>query len=128
MEATPEQPEAAKPIAARMHRVARVASLRQRRPIKPTKSSPTIAMPAWFAWSAKNGVRSFWLVCGAPSGMLRGLTPFPTSAGVGQAEATVLTVKVVATAVVPETVVLGMEKQPFVRAGLLETVQATVPV
>lgn len=51
-----------------------------------------------------------------------------TSAGVGHAEAIVLTVGLAATAVVPETVVLVMEKQPFVRAGLLETVQATVPV
>ena len=59
--------------------------------------------------------------------MFRGATPAPTSAGAGQAEAIVLTVKVAETAVVPETVVLAMEKQPFVSAGLLETVQATVP-
>lgn len=60
--------------------------------------------------------------------MVHGSTPAPTSAGVGHAEAIVLTVRPAATAVVPETVVLVMEKQPFVRAGLLETVQATVPV
>src|SRR5206468_2510895 len=52
-------PEAAKPIVARMPSVARVASLRQRRPSKPRKSSPTIVMPAWFAWSATNTVGSF---------------------------------------------------------------------
>jgi hypothetical protein len=49
-------------------------------------------------------------------------------AGATHAEALVDTLNVAVTAAFPETVVLGNEKHPFVRAGLLETVQATVPV
>ena len=37
-------------------------------------------------------------------------------------------VKVAVTALLPETVAFGKEKQPFVTEGLLETVNATVPV
>jgi hypothetical protein len=40
----------------------------------------------------------------------------------------VKTVNVAVTGPVPDTVVFGSEKQPFVRVGLLETVQAIVPV
>ena len=48
-------------------------------------------------------------------------------AAAGHDEATVNTVNVAVTALVPDTVVVGSEKQPFVRAGLLETVHAIVP-
>jgi len=50
------------------------------------------------------------------------------AADVEHAEAIVYTVNVTATGVFPETVTRGSEKQPFVRTGLLETVQATVPL
>ena len=38
------------------------------------------------------------------------------------------TVNVTVTGLVPDTVAFGSEKQPFVSVGLLETVQAIVPV
>jgi len=40
----------------------------------------------------------------------------------------VKTVNVAVTGLVPDTVAFGSEKQPFVSVGLLETVQAIVPV
>ena len=53
--------------------------------------------------------------------------PGPITAPLAQAEELVRTVKVAVTAL-PETVVFGKEKQPFVSEGLLETVNVTVPV
>ena len=50
------------------------------------------------------------------------------TAGAGHDEAAVKTVNVAVTGLVPDTVVFGSEKQPFVRVGLLETIQAIVPV
>jgi hypothetical protein len=60
--------------------------------------------------------------------MLCVLPPGLATAGVEHAEAMVFTANVAVTATFPETVEFGSKKQPFVRAGLLETVQATVPV
>lgn len=49
-------------------------------------------------------------------------------APLAHAEALVCTVKVAVTTLVPETVVLGNEKQPFEREGLLDTENEMVPV
>ena len=49
------------------------------------------------------------------------------AAAAGHDEAMVNTVNVAVAALVPDTAVFGSEKQPFVRAGLLETVHAIVP-
>lgn len=50
------------------------------------------------------------------------------TAGLAHIDATVLTVNVAVVVLVPDTVVLAIEKQLFVSEGLPETAHATVPV
>jgi len=126
------QPVAVNPTAAKISTPASVPSLRERRPTMPTNSSPIspiVAMLACVAGRADSGCESLL----EPFAFLPPLLPGPlllarAIAGVVQAEATVLTVKVAMTAAVPDTVVFGSVKHPFERVGLLETVHATVPV
>ena len=77
---------------------------------------------------AEKSRKSFARVLGAPLTKFCWPTAGPARAPLAQAEELVRTVKVVATALLPKTVVFGKEKQPFVSEGLLETVNVTVPV
>jgi hypothetical protein len=111
-----------------MHAAATVASLgERRRPTNPNKSSPAMAMTISIACSAENGRSTFPELIG-PLPKPLCLLPDPATAGAGHDEATVKTVNVAVTPLLPDTLVFGIAKQPFVRAGLLDTVQAIVPV
>lgn len=124
-----EQPEAPRPIATKMHAAATMASLgERRRPTNPNKSSPATALLISIACSAKNGRSLFLGLIGPLPKPLCLLALNPVTAGAGHDEATVKTVNVAVTALLADTLAFGIEKQPFVRAGLLDTVQAIVPV
>jgi hypothetical protein len=124
-----EQPKAPRPIATKMHAAATMASLGERwRPTNPNKSSPAMAMLISIACSAENGRSLFPGLIGPLPKPLCLLPVDPATAGAGHDEATVKTVNVALTALLPDTLAFGIEKQPFVRAGLLDTVQAIVPV
>lgn len=123
-----EQPEAPRPIATKMHAAATMASLgERRRPTNPNKSSPAMAMLISIACSVENERSPFSASNGPLPKPLCLLPVDPATAGAGHDEATVKTVNVAVTALLPDTLVFGSEKQPFVRAGL-DTVQAIVPV
>lgn len=85
-------------------------------------------MLACVARSADNGCDSLWRLFGsAPK--LSCLLPVATAmAGAGHDEARVFTVNMAVTTLVPDTVVFGSVKQPFVRAGLKDTVHAIMPL
>ena len=124
-----EQPEAPRPIATKMHAAATMPSLGQRRrPTNPNKSSPATEMLISIACSAEHGRSPFPELIGPLPKPLCLLPLDPATAGAGHDEATVKTVNVALTPLLPDTLAFGIEKQPFVRAGLLDTVQATVPV
>ena len=123
-----EQPEAPKPIATKMHTAAKMPSRRKWWPTNPNKSSPAMAMLISIACSAENGRSPFPELIGPLPKPLCLLPLDPATAGAGHDEATVKTVNVAVTALLADTPAFGIEKQPFVRAGLLDTVQAIVPV
>ena len=123
-----EQPEAPKPMATKMHTAAKMPSRRERWPTNPNKSSPAMAMPISIACSAESGRSPFPELIGPLPKPLCLLPLDPATAGAGHDEATVKTVNVALTPLLPDTLAFGIEKQPFVRAGLLETVHAIVPV
>ena len=124
-----EQPEAPRPIATKTHAAATMPSLRERRPPNPNTSSPAMAMTISIASRADSRCSPFPELIGPlPKPPLCLLPLDPATAAAGHDEATVKTVNVAMTPLLPETLVFGSEKQPFVRAGLLDTVQAIVPV
>ena len=78
--------------------------------------------------NAENSRKSFPEPLRAALAKFRWPPAGPVSAPFAHAEELVRIVKVAVTALLPETVVFGMEKQPFVREGLLVTVNLIVPV
>jgi hypothetical protein len=99
-----------------------------RRPTNSNKSSPAMAMLISTARKTESKRSPFPELLGPLPRALCLLPLDPATAGAGHDEATVKTVNVALTPLLPDTLVFGSEKQPFVRAGLLDTVQAIVPV
>jgi hypothetical protein len=87
-----------------------------------------MAMLIPIACSAENGRSPFPELIGPLPKPLCLLPLDPATAGAAHDEATVKTVNEAVTALLADTPAFGIEKQPFVRAGLLDTVQAIVPV